>query len=89
MRPLKTDIIQRKTVVSRSVALSAYFIFLKTWLTALGIYMLILAAILLVLGRTIPKLSLEVSSLLLETGIDNIAAIIEELGNKIKAVYLP
>jgi hypothetical protein len=51
--------------------------------------MLILAIILLVLGRTIPKLSPEVSSLLLETGIDNIATIIEELGIRAKAVYLP
>jgi len=51
--------------------------------------MLILAAILLVLGRTVPKLSPEVSSLLLETGIDNIATIIEELGIKAKAIYLP
>lgn len=71
------------------VSLSAYFIFLLTWLTALGISMLILAVILLVLGRTIPKLSPEVSSLLLETGIDNIATIIEELGIRAKAIYLP
>ena len=71
------------------VSLSAYFIFLLTWLTALGISMLILAVILLVLGRTIPKLSPEVSGLLLETGIDNIAALIEELGIRAKAIYLP
>jgi hypothetical protein len=71
------------------VSLSAYFIFLLTWLTALGISMLILAVILLVLGRTIPKLSPEVSGLLLETGIDNIATIIEELGIRAKAIYLP
>jgi len=71
------------------VALSAYFIFLLTWLTALGISMLILAVILLVLGRTVPRLSPEVSSLLLETGIDNISALIEELGIKAKAIYLP
>lgn len=71
------------------VSLSAYFIFLLTWLTALGISMLILAIILLVLGRTIPKLSPEVSGLLLETGIDNIAALIEELGIRAQAIYLP
>jgi len=71
------------------VALSAYFIFLLTWLIALGISMLILAVILLVLGRTVPKLSPEVSSLLLETGIDNIATLIEELGIRAKAIYLP
>jgi len=71
------------------VSLSAYFIFLLTWLTALGISMLILSIIFLVLGRTIPGLSPEVGGLLLETGIDNIATIIEELGIRTKAIYLP
>ena len=71
------------------VALSAYFIFLLTWLTALGIAMLILSFILLALGRTIPKLPPEVSGLLLETGMDNMATIVEELGIRAKAVYLP
>ncbi len=67
----------------------AYFVLQLTWLTALGICMLILSFILIALGRTIPKLPPEVCSLLLETGIDNIAAIVEELGIKAKAVYLP
>lgn len=71
------------------VSLSAYFIFLLTWLTALGICMLILSLILLALGRTIPKLPPEVCGLLLETGIDNMASIVEELGIRTKAVYLP
>ena len=71
------------------VSLSAYFIFLLTWLTALGISMLILAIIFLVLGRTIPELSPEVSGLLLETGIENITSMIEELGIRTKAIYLP
>jgi hypothetical protein len=76
-------------VTGSLIALSAYFILLVTWLTALGISMLILSFILLALGRTIPKLSPEVSTLLLETGIDNIATIVEELGVSAKAVYLP
>ena len=71
------------------VSVSAYFILHLTWLTALGICMLILSFILLALGKTIPKLSPEVCSLLLETGIDNIAAIVEELGIRAKAIYLP
>ena len=71
------------------VFLSSYFILLITWLTALGICMLILSFIFLALGRTIPKLSPEVSSLLLETGISNIATLVEELGIKSKAIYLP
>jgi len=51
--------------------------------------MLIISFILLALGRTIPKLPPEVCTLLLETGIDNMATIVEELGIRTKAVYLP
>lgn len=51
--------------------------------------MLILSFILIALGRAVPKLPPEVCSLLLETGIDNIATLIEELGIKAKAIYLP
>ena len=71
------------------VSLTAYFILLVTWITALGISMLILSFILLALGRTIPKLSPEVCRLLLETGIDNMATVVEELGIKANAIYLP
>ncbi len=67
----------------------SYFILLLTWLSALGISMLILSFIFIVLGRTIPKLPPEVSSLLLETGISTIATLVEELGIKSKAIYLP
>jgi len=68
---------------------SAYIILNLTWLTAMGICMLILSFILMTLGRTVPKLSPEVCSLLLETGVDNIASIAEELGLRSKALYLP
>ncbi len=71
------------------ISLISNFILLLTWLTALGISMIILSLILLVLGRTIPKVSPEVSGLLLQTGIDNIASLVEELGIKSKAIYLP
>jgi hypothetical protein len=71
------------------ISVTAYIIFHLIWLTALGISMLILSLILLALGKAIPKLPPEVSSLLLETGIDNIATLIEELGIKTKAIYLP
>lgn len=56
---------------------------------AFGISMLILSFILIALSRAIPKLPPEVGSLLFETGIDNIATIVEELGVKGKAIYLP
>jgi hypothetical protein len=71
------------------IGLSGYFIFQLTWLAALGICTLILATILIALGRAIPKLPPEVCSLLLETGIENIASLIEELGIRTKAIYLP
>jgi hypothetical protein len=71
------------------ISVPAYFIFGSTWLTALGICMLILGAILAALGKAVPKLPPEVCSLLLETGIENIAALIEELGIKTRAIYLP
>ena len=66
-----------------------FFIFHRTWLSALSISMFILSFILLALGRAIPNLPPEVSRLLLETGIDNIATLIEELGITSKAIYIP
>jgi hypothetical protein len=71
------------------IATTGYFVFQLIWLTALGICMLILASILIALGRAVPKLSPEICGLLLETGIENIASLIEELGIKTKAIYLP
>lgn len=76
-------------VAGALVALSARFVLGVTWLLALGICMLILAVILLALGRTVPRLPPEVCSLLLETGFDNIDAIVEELGIRASAIYLP
>jgi len=71
------------------ISLPAYLVFHLIWLTALGICMLILSFILIALGRAIPKLPPEFCDLLLETGIENIATLIEELGIKTKAIYLP
>jgi len=71
------------------LSLSSHFILLVIWLTALGVAMMVLALIFLALGSTIPKLPPEFSALLLETGIDNIAAMIEELGVRSKGIYLP
>ena len=71
------------------IALVSFFILHITWLTALGVSMLILSFISLMLGRTIPRISPEVSSLLLETSINNMAALLEEIGITSKAYYLP
>ncbi|MDD4858732.1 MAG: hypothetical protein PHR56_00790 [Dehalococcoidales bacterium] len=67
----------------------AYFVLEVTWLAALSICLLILSFILLALGSTVPRLPPEVCQLLLETGIDNIASVVEELGIKSRAIYLP
>jgi hypothetical protein len=71
------------------IAITAYFIFQLIWLTALGICMLILASILIALGKAVPRLPPEVCSLLMETGVENMATLIEELGIKTRAIYLP
>jgi hypothetical protein len=71
------------------ISVPAYFLFHLVWLTALGICMLILSLILIALGKAVPKLPPEVCSLLMETGADNISTLIEELGIKSKAIYLP
>jgi len=70
-------------------AIVSHFILDSTPLTALGISMVILGAICLTLARTRPKISPEVSVILLETGLENTAAIVEELGLRAKAIYLP
>lgn len=67
----------------------AHLLLESTPLTALGISLVILGAVCFVLGRTRPRISPEVSTLLLETGLENIANIVEELGLISKAVYLP
>ncbi|MFC2018325.1 hypothetical protein ACFLTQ_03390 [Chloroflexota bacterium] len=67
----------------------AHILLESTPLSALGISLIILGSISYVLGRTRPNISPEVSSLLLETGLENIAIMIEEMGLSSKAVYLP
>lgn len=56
---------------------------------ALGISLVILGAVCLVLGKTRPKIPLELSSLLVQTGVENLNSLLEELGLKSKGVYLP
>jgi hypothetical protein len=76
-------------IASGLISPPAYFLFHLIWLTALGICMLILSFVLIALGKAVPKLPPDVCGLLLETGIDNIATLIEELGIKTRAIYLP
>ena len=76
-------------VAGGPVFLGGYFILQQTWLQTLGMAMIILALICLVLGRTIPRISPEVSALLLQTGTENLTRMIEELGVRSACVYLP
>ena len=67
----------------------AFIILQSTPITALGLSTIILGAVSFALGRSQPKISPEASELLLQSGIENISAIVEELGLKSKAIYLP
>jgi hypothetical protein len=71
------------------VSIFSFLVFNSNWVTALGISMVILAVILIALGRTIPKLPTEVSTLFFETGINNIDTILEEFGISTNAIFLP
>jgi hypothetical protein len=58
-------------------------------LTALGISIFIPGAICISLARTRPNISPEVSQMLLETGMENTASLVEELGLTSVAIYVP
>lgn len=67
----------------------AYFVLGSTPLSALGISTMIVGGVSLALGRGDPKISPEASAILFESGLENISAIVEELGLRSKAIYLP
>ena len=66
-----------------------YFVFDSVPLTAVGASMLILGLVCFALSRSLPNISPETGALLLEAGMENINALIEELGLRTKAIYLP
>ena len=66
-----------------------YFILDSIPLTAVGTSMLILGLVCFALFRGLPNISPETGTLLLEAGMENINALIEELGLRTKAIYLP
>lgn len=51
--------------------------------------MVMIGAVSFAIGRGQPKIPPEASAILLQSGVENISAMIEELGLKSKAVYLP
>ena len=77
------------TLAGLSLSLVSYLLLRSTPLTALGLSTVILGGVSLALGRGQPKISPEASAILLQSGTENISAIVEELGLKSKAIYLP
>lgn len=67
----------------------SYFVLVSIPFTALGISTFILGCVCFALSRGQARISSEVSEILLEAGMENVSAIVEELGLKSKAVYLP
>jgi hypothetical protein len=67
----------------------AYFVLNTPYLTVTGIAMLILGFTAFALATARPYISPEASRLLLETGMENTSALLEELSLRQKAIYLP
>ncbi|MCW4010280.1 MAG: hypothetical protein NWF05_06630 [Candidatus Bathyarchaeota archaeon] len=77
------------TLAGLSLSLISYVILQSTPLTALGFSTVILSGVSLALGKGQPKIPPEASAILLQSGVENVSAIVEELGLKAKAVYVP
>jgi hypothetical protein len=58
-------------------------------LTAIGVSVTIIGVICIALANTRPYISPEACQVILKTGMENTAALLEELGLRSKAVYLP
>jgi hypothetical protein len=71
------------------LAALAFIVLNSTPLTALGISIVIIGAVAFAITRGQPKISPEISAILLQSGVENVSAMVEELGLTSKAVYLP
>jgi hypothetical protein len=58
-------------------------------LIALGISVVLIGAVALALSRSLPELPPEASSVMLQTGLENLSALVEEVGLSSPALYLP
>ena len=67
----------------------SYFVIASVPLAALGISILIVGITCIALANTRPGISPEACEMLLRTGMENTAALLEELGLSNKAIYLP
>ncbi|MDO8716290.1 MAG: hypothetical protein Q7J73_05730 [Dehalococcoidales bacterium] len=66
-----------------------YFVVVSVPLTALALSAIILGLVSSMLGNARPDITPEASRMMLQTGVENIAALLEELGLTARAVYLP
>ena len=71
------------------IAAVSQFVLQATPLVALGLSMIILGAICLTLERACPKVPPGVSLIFMESGLENVASMIEELGLRSRAIYIP
>ncbi len=67
----------------------SYFLIRSVPLTAIGISAIMIGFTCIALANTRPYISPEACQLILKTGMENTAALLEELGLRNKAVYLP
>jgi hypothetical protein len=67
----------------------SYFIIESVPLSAVGISAIMIGFVSLVIANVRPYISPEISELVFKTGMENTAALLEELGLRSKAVYLP
>jgi hypothetical protein len=67
----------------------AYFVINSIPLTAIGLSSIMIGFTSITLATARPQISPEASQMILETGMENIAALLEELGLTRKAIYLP
>lgn len=66
-----------------------YFIAASPALTALAFSTVLLGVIALLLEKSLPQVPPQAAQLLLRAGLDNLAGLLEELGARSKALYLP
>ena len=67
----------------------SYFILDSIALTAMGVSAIMIGFVCIALANTRPYISPEACQLILKTGMENTAALLEELGLRNKAIYLP
>jgi hypothetical protein len=67
----------------------AYFIINSIPLTSIALSLIMIGVTSIALANSRPQISPEAARIILEIGMENIAALLEELGLTNKAIYLP